>query len=84
LNPHAARRPHRWNSHSSRFLISYASPIHTVDTYVKSAIFFGACLVVILVIGLTMKRDREEDPESSRGYGDTSDDGLEGLAQMEN
>jgi hypothetical protein len=69
---------------SGRFLKLYASPIHTVDTYVKSAIFFGACLVVILVIGRMMESDREEDPEPSRGYGDASDNGLEGLAQMEN
>ena len=69
---------------SGRFLKSYVSPIHNVDTYVKSAIFFGACLVVILIIGRMMERDREEEPEPSRGYGDASDNGLEGLAQMEN
>ena len=55
-----------------------------MDTYVKSAIFFGACLVVILIIGLMIERDREEEPESSRGYSDASDNGLEGLTQMEN
>ena len=54
---------------SGGFLKLDEAKIHTVDTDVKTIIFFGACLLVILILGtITEKKGTQEEAEGGEPH----------------
>jgi len=59
--------------------------MHTVDTDVKTIIFFGACLLVILIMGIiTEQKGSHEAGEREPHEEKKGDDFLRELHQIEN
>ena len=60
--------------------------MHTVDTDVKTIIFFGACLLVILIMGIIMeKKGKQEEAGGREPYEEKKGkDFLRELHQIEN
>jgi uncharacterized membrane protein len=60
--------------------------MHTVDTDVKTIIFFGACLLVILIMGtITEKKGNQEEARGREQYEEKkATDFLRELRQIEN